>query len=276
MTPVPLATTAETDADSTSLFVATPSGFRPTPLTGGPWRPDAQHGGPPSALLARLVERLTEPDEVVARISVELVKPVPLTELTVESSRVRVSRRVGHGRASLLADGVVVATATALYLRTSELPAPDWEPDETTELPRESLAPDPPGWAAGEDGISFHRHGAEFRFVKGTFDAPGPAQTWVRLRQPLVDGEATSALCRVLAVADFGSGVSAIYRFEEGLGLINADLTVALHRPLIGEWVGLDSITRVGTHGVGLCTTRIFDERGQLGSAGQSLLGLVL
>src|SRR5215470_6150479 len=35
--------------------------FESTPATAGPWSADSQHGGPPSALLARAFERL-EPD----------------------------------------------------------------------------------------------------------------------------------------------------------------------------------------------------------------------
>ena len=30
--------------------------FGPTVLTRGPWRPEHQHGGPPSALVARAIE----------------------------------------------------------------------------------------------------------------------------------------------------------------------------------------------------------------------------
>lgn len=258
-----------------ALYLPVPAGYQPTELTVGPWRSDAQHGGPPSALLGRLLEPLAEPDEFVARVSIELVRPVPLTTLTTTAERRQVSRRVAHGAAELISDGTVVAKASALYLRHSRLPEAGWTPDETTTLPGPEAFIPSPAWASG-DGVAYHRDGAEHRFESGAFDEPGPARVWVRLRQPLVAGEETSPLCRVLAAADFGSGVSSIYGAEARAGLINADLTVSLHRALIGEWVGIDAVTRVSTDGVGLGLGRLFDENGTIGLSSQCLLGLLL
>lgn len=260
-----------------ALFEPTSRGFLPHALTGGPWRADAQHGGPPSALLGRELERIVADGEFIARVSVELVRPVPVTELTTVSSRTEVSRRVAHGHAELRSGDVVVAHATALLLRKSDgHPTPTWRPHEPRSVPEPDRAIAAPPWTAGDDVTSYHRDAVEFRFVEGEFGQPGPALTWVRLRQPLVEGEETSALCRVLAVVDFGSGVSAVYDPTTGVGMINADVTLALHRSLEGEWVGLDATTRVGGDGIGLCTTNVFDPTGQLGAASQSLLGLVM
>src|ERR671920_2452950 len=74
----------------------------PSELTRGPWDPDAQHAGPPSALLARALERC-EPREGmrIGRITVEILGPVPLAPLTVEASVVRPGRSVELLAASL-------------------------------------------------------------------------------------------------------------------------------------------------------------------------------
>jgi hypothetical protein len=78
---------------SEALFVRDridPHRIHPTELTRGPWSPDAQHGGPPAALLAAAAE--AHDDEAaprggenspmfVARLTVELMRPVPLTAL---------------------------------------------------------------------------------------------------------------------------------------------------------------------------------------------------
>ncbi len=257
-----------------SLFTSTePNVFDPTPLTGGPWRPDAQHGGPPSGLLARMIETLVEPDERVARISIELVRPVPLATLTASAERTSVSRRVAHATAELVVDGTVVATARALLLATADLPDPGWRPEEQFRHPEDGTLTTPPTWVSG-DAIAFHRDGLEHRVVEGDFAVPGSAIEWVRLRQPLVAGEDASPLCRVTAGADIASGISNVYASTAGVGLINADLTIALHRPLIGEWLGIDAVTRVGPDGIGLCTNRLFDSEGTIGSSTQSLIGL--
>ena len=60
-------------------------------------------------------------------------------------------------------------------------------------------------------------------------------------------------------------------RFTHATG-INADVTIALHRHPIGEWVCLESGSWVNPHGVGLAETRLHDERGPIGRALQTLL----
>ncbi len=253
--------------------------LHPTPFTGGPWRPDAQHGGPPSAILGRSIEALEQPGERVARVAIELVRPVPLVALRVVAERTGVSRRVAHVDARIeIADGgerngQVVATARGLLLATSEMPPAGYQVDESRSLIGAEAAAAAPDWTSGPEATSYHRDAVEHRPVSGGFIAPGPADQWIRLLGPLVEGEPTSPLCRVLAAADFGSGVSAIFDAESGVGLINADITVGVHRPLVGEWVRLQATTRLGPDGIGLCTTILSDERGPVGTALQSLLG---
>lgn len=256
-----------------SLYtVGGPNSFDSTSLTGGPWRPDAQHGGPPAALLARMIETVEGPHERVARLSVELIKPVPLARLEASVSRSQASRRVSHATATLETGGTIVAKATALLLATAELPEPDWHPAGQRHRLDDAEPIVAPVWASG-DNTAFHRDAVEHRLVDGDFTTPGPAVEWIRLRCAVVEGERPSSLCRVAAAADIASGISSIYRAESGVGLINADLTIALHRPLMGEWVGIDALTEVGPDGIGLCSNRLFDEDGTFGSATQSLIG---
>lgn len=219
-----------------------------------------------------MIETVEQPTERVARLSIELVKPVPLARLTASVERKQVSRRVAHASATLEADGVVVATAAALFLATAELPEPGWRPEQDLRDPQDATPIQAPTWAAG-DSTAFHRDAIDHRVIKGDFAVPGSAIEWIRLCQPLLPDEATSPLCRVAAAADVASGVSSIYSAESGVGLINADLAISLHRPLVGEWVGINAVTEVGPDGIGLCTNRLFDIHGTIGSASQSLIG---
>jgi hypothetical protein len=111
----------------------------------------------------------------------------------------------------------------------------------------------------------------EYRFVHGDFADRGPAVVWMRMRQPLVDREEPSPLARVLVAADSGNGVSATLDWGSYL-FINVDLTVHVHRPLVGEWVCLDAITIPEPGGVGLADTALYDEQGPVGRAAQTLL----
>jgi hypothetical protein len=247
----------------------------PSVLARGPWSPDAQHGGPPAALLARAVES----DEhgagfVVARLTVELLRPVPIAPLRVRSRLTRPGKKVQLVEASLLvADGELeVARATGLRIRRTAIQLPEGAaPYGTLPPPTAGVVSRPP-WAGSIEYEGFHSGGAELRFVTGTFEQPGPAAAWMRLRVPLVAGEETSPLCRVAVAADFGNGISWVLDRTQGYRFINPDLTIALHRHPAGEWIGLDAITLPGPLGVGIAESRLYDQHGPLGRSLQSLL----
>jgi hypothetical protein len=99
----------------------------------------------------------------------------------------------------------------------------------------------------------------------------GAASVWMRLRYPLLPGEAVSPLARVPAAADFGNGVAALLPFEQYL-FINADLSIELDRRPVGEWIGLDARTLLRGDGIGWARSVLHDERGPLGVAKQALV----
>jgi Acyl-CoA thioesterase C-terminal domain/Acyl-CoA thioesterase N-terminal domain len=259
---------------STALFVPDGERFVPTPLCRGPWSPDAQHGGPPAALLGRAAERFEDGDRMhVARLTVELIRPVPLAPLTVSLSFARPGKKVQLVAASLCAGEVEVAHALALRIRRRDLPPPaDVPPDPSPPPDPESGTFQQPPWGDGIVRPAFHSDAVDHRFVAGSFERPGPAVDWIRLRVPLVAGEVTSPLSRVAAAADFGNGISWVLSRLDGWQFINPDLTVYLHRPAEGEWVCLDAVTRVGSQGVGLSESLLRDRRGIIGRSLQSLL----
>ena len=260
------------------LFEALGSGtYDSAELTRGPWRADAQHGGPPSALLGRVVEQQLPAGQRVARINVELVRPVPLSMLETEVDVDTVSRRVSRVRVRLISNGELVARATAVSLQESDMAQPDGaQEDNSALLPPETATTVAPVWVTGASEVTFHRDALEHRFVSGGFGSLGPSDGWHRLSVDLVQSEPTSPLCRVLAVADLASGVSSIYSEESGLGLINADLDVAVIRPLVGDWVHIQAATETDGSGTGLCVATLGDQRGTVASGTQCLLGVGL
>lgn len=251
-------------------------GYRATELTRGPWDPGHQHAGPPAALVGREIERLGEgrvggpgglPAQV-GRITYEVMMPVPIGELRVEARVVRPGRRVELVEAELTAGDDVVMRALGWRLRTEHV---DFEPP-----PGIPGAPDGP--AAGEPGEFFHTgydvgyHTAmDYRFLSGAFMEPGPATVWMRMKVPLLPEEEPSPLQRVLVAADSGNGVSAPLDWRRYL-FINVDLSVHLNRMPEGEWVCLDAVTMPEHDGIGISDTALFDERGPIGRAAQTLL----
>jgi hypothetical protein len=258
--------------DAFFLPLTGPDGDRwqATEHTTGPWDPRFQHGGPPSALLGRAVER-TGPAEgmFVARVTVEILGPIPVGELQLRSRVVRPGRSVELVEAVLSADGRDAARAQAWRIRrtTSEAVSPRHTP--APPLPAEAVdivgEVDSHGWGGG------YLSAVEWRFVAGHFATPGPSTAWTRLRHPLVAGEEPSPLQRVLAVADSGNGISSELDVT-AWHFINPELTVHLHREAVGEWICLDASTTVSAGGVGLATSVLSDLDGPVAVGAQALL----
>ena len=234
----------------TALFEPDGDRLVPTDLARGPWSADALHGGPVAAVVARSVERLGGDDDLtVTRLSLELLRPVGTSPVTVASRVVRPGRRVQLVDTVVTQDDAEVAWGRSLRLQV----------DPALPVPPTALAEDgaPPGHDTGDEVPSvlqgyaaFHNQAVEIRFVRGAFDRRGPAAGWFRLRGPVVAGEPLSPVQRAVAVADFASGISAELDFRTSR-FVNADLTVSLLRPPVGEWVCVDARTRFGAPGVG-------------------------
>lgn len=252
-----------------SFFVQRGGVFEPTELTRGPWDPEAQHAGPPAALLARALERAGDPaDAQVGRVTFEILGPVPLRELRATAEVTRPGRSVELVEATLAGPDGDVMRASAWRLKRAEVAL---EPPPASDPP-------PHGPGAGEPrdffptGSEVGYHTAmDYRFVSGSFLDIGPAVVWMRMRHPLVEGEDPSPLQRVAVAADSGNGVSAALDYRHYV-FINTDLTIHLHRHPRGEWICLDAVTRPEADGLGMSDTLLWDERGRIGRAAQTLL----
>lgn len=244
-----------------------PDRFVATELTRGPWDAEAQHAGPPGALLGRAIEACEpRPDRMVARITFDILRPVPIAPLEVRARVVRPGRSVELVEASLSSDGAEVMRAAAWRIRLLEKATSDIGVEPAPPGPETvSPATDFP-WSAD---VGYHT-AMEWRFVTGGFLQPGPGTAWLRMRHPLVAGEEPTPLTRVLVAADSGNGVSGVVDFSTHYA-INTDLSVHLHRLPVGEWICLDAATTVASDGIGVAFSTISDERSVIGRGLQSL-----
>ncbi|HEY7698228.1 MAG TPA: thioesterase family protein, partial [Vicinamibacteria bacterium] len=243
-----------------SFFVPRGAAFLATEATRGPWDEAHQHAGPPSGLVGRALERFQPRDDArIVRATIEILKPVPIAELAVEVSIARPGKRVELLEAVLTSGGDAVLKARAWRLRTAAV--------ALDEPPREALAgPETGRWEPffpGVADVGYHTH-MDWRFVRGSFREMGPGTAWLKMKVPLLPGEAPSPLVRVLVAADSGNGVSCALDPREYV-FVNTDLNVFLHRVPEGEWVGMDSRTILDPSGVGLTETVLHDPNGPVG-----------
>jgi hypothetical protein len=241
--------------------------YRATTATAGPWSPDAQHGGPPSALAARELEQ-HEPDENMrlARVAVDILRPVPVGELTTRTRVLRPGRRVALLETVLESGGQEVLCARGWRIaKLADGPVVE-KNTEAANLPAIASPARFPGGHVG--GYLSH---IEWRLESGNFDVPGPCRAWGRPMIPLLPGETVAPMPLTLLIADTGSGISRTLDPRHFI-FINVDLTVVLQRDPAGEWVRLDAETSIGGAGTGLAETQLSDLSGVVGAAIQTLL----
>ena len=241
--------------------------YRSTEHTVGPWSKGSQHMGPPSALLARQLEReAPDEDATLARITVEILGPVPIADLKVRSWVDRPGRSVQLVGAELAANNRTVARASAWWIahtNTQDVTAGLPDPIQPKESGHQLTKPD--GW---QDG---YLSAMEWWSIKGEMGQDGPATLWVRQLVATVNGETPTPLQRLMAVADSGNGASSRLNINQWL-FINTELTVHLWRKPQGEWIAIDANTTIGPRGTGLATSTIHDEQGPVAIGAQALL----
>ncbi len=236
------------------------------PSTAGPWTPEAQHGGPPAALLARAVERLPAAAGTrIGRFTMELLGPVPVGPVALTAGFLRPGRSVQLASAELhdvARDRVAAAARVWLFPDSAGPGGPaarlDHGPGDGEDRAR------PAHWHGG------YLDAIEWRWISGGLEVPGSGTVWMR-PPALVEGEPTSPVQRLLACIDSASGVSAALDVREW-GFLNTELTVHVLREPVGEWVCLDAETTVGDGSVGVATSAAYDERGLVARSSQALL----
>lgn len=246
--------------------------FLASELTRGPWHPDHQHAGPPSALVCRAFERAGARHGLthLGRFTGNLLRPVPIGLVSVEVTEDYVGRNAGHFSARLLAGGKEVARFTALMQREDDVPLPAGTPGQATQHAPRTPADSEPVCMPFAGAQRSYADLVENRVAEGRF-FHGPCSAWFRLRHPLVAGEHTSPCQRVAVAADSGNGVSASLDLAR-YSFVNCDLTINLLRRPAGEWICLQARTVLAGNGCGLAESALYDEAGLIGRATQSLV----
>ena len=189
--------------------------FRATALTGGPWHPDHQHAGPPSALICRAIERAAASEGLthLARLTVNLMRPAPIGECRVEVAPDYVGRNAGHYSGRLTAEGkerralhgAHAARGRSARSRRDAGPSAAAGAEAARANARSSRS-------LRRQLTSATANLVENRLAEGRF-FNGPCAAWFRMNHPLVEGETPSPYQRVAVAADSGNGISASLDF---------------------------------------------------------------
>ena len=239
-----------------------------SPNAAGPWDPGMQHGSAPASLVVWAAEAIPAAVPMhIARVTIDLMRPVPVAPLTLQTEVLREGRKIQLCAVRLLSGPVVVVNATVLKIKTQTLSLPPEVADVAVEFPGPDRAPEEHPSFSSSPFVT----GISMRAALGRFGVPGPGAIWYRADRPLVEGAAVSQAMRAVVAADFCNGTSAVLDFEQWT-FLNADLTVSLAREPVGEWILLDAESWIGPDGAGLAMARLADVKGYFGRAVQSLV----
>ena len=246
--------------------------FEPTAATTSPWDDGAQHGGPPTALLADCLDQaFGRPELRVARISMDFLGPVPRTPVQVRTELLRPGRRTQLSQAGLWAGDRQVATARVWHLAASVTAASDGPGPDGAVLPPDLPGPQAQTFFGGDDKWGYGQ-ATEWRTVSGGYaSSSGAGDIWTRVRIPLIEGRPLTGLVRFAVVADSANGLSAPLDFQDWL-FIPPGVTMHLHRYPVGEWVRLTAASDAGRDGIGLTEGTLSDAVGRCGTVTQPLL----
>ena len=253
-----------------ALFQRAGDFFVPTEYTRSPWTEQAQHGGPPAALITRAIEAMDGERWSVVRLTVDILREIPVVPLRVETALRRAGRKVQLVEARVIGDGgeLLMRAATWRVRRADPLPLP---PPVDTPPPMPPLPETLPLFDyTFRKYVDFFGCAVEKRFVSGTLDRRGRATMWFRLRVPLVAGEDPTPLQTLMAVVDSANGISWALPFERFV-FPNTDIGVYLARAPEGEWIALEAASYFDPRGRGISDTALFDRTGFVGRANQAL-----
>ena len=244
--------------------------FVGTDLARGPWEESACHAGPPTALMVRALEA-TIAHQRLARLTVEVMRPIPLAGFRVQAEVRRPGRSVTLSEAEIFDDDRVYARAFGVHTRPLDDfsgNTPPWaSPSLETATPGSFPIRD-----TNHDRVSFV-DSVEVRYDldEGSAGLGGPTTIWLRPKVPILADEEPSPFQRICPLADCGNGVS-YTEYLDRVAFLNVDLTLALHRDPVGEWHAARTVSHWQADGTGLSDAELFDTEGVVGRALQTLL----
>jgi hypothetical protein len=242
------------------FFTRDRDAFIPTRAANGPWDPNSLHGRVIIGLLAFAIEQRHGADEFVpARLTVDMFRLPTLAPIEVTTKLIRDGQRIKLVEAEFFSRGVNMARASCQLLRKTENPPgklwspPNWD----VPAPADIAVPDDPR-------LGMHGKWAT-RPITGTMGTVGPRRLWMSEVRDLVEGVPLTPFVRVAVAADFASPFA--NAGDQGLGYINSDVTVYLHRLPVKEWIGFEVVNHHATEGVAIGECVLYDQQGTIGTS---------
>ena len=232
--------------------------FAPTEFSRSRWGEDMLNGPAVVALAAcALEQQYSVPGFIPARLTVDLFKAARKLPTTTRTRLIRDGHRVRNAECEVRQGpdgGVIVARATLVQYRTSQAPPGlEWSGHTAFTPPPGAdgnsfyIGSDDAGWSPTG---AYHQNASRKRVYHRAIDA--------------VAGVDVTPFVRAVIVAEATSLVSNLG--TRGIGYINGDLTVALSRLPVGEFIGVQGDSHWCADGISVGSATLFDDSGPFGT----------
>jgi hypothetical protein len=240
-----------------AYFIREGSAFIPRPACRGPWDPKSLNGRVVVALCGFQIEQSHAlADYMPARLTVDMYRLPGFAPIEIETKVVRDGTRIKVIDAEFVSGGVSYARATSQWLKRSQSPEGKvWSPP-SWEVPAPEALPEPPNRASSI---------MTMRPISGSIGTYGQKRVWLRESRDLVAGTPLTPFMRAAIPADLANPFA--NSGERGLGYINSDVTLYLHRLPVGEWIGMEVVNHHATDGVAIGQVVLYDRTGPIGTS---------
>lgn len=224
----------------------------------GPWDPNSLSGSVVVSLLAYGIEAIVDTGEYMpARLTVDMYRLPDFSPVEIRTTLVRDGYRIKVVDAEFLSNGTSMARATCQMLRKTTNPETRvWRPEPwQVPMPEEIHA----GTGLEMGGMRQRRP------IAGEMGKYGQKRMWLSESGNLVDDVPLSPWLRAVKVSDLANPWA--NSGDGGLGFINSDVTLYLHRVPCDDWIGMEVVNHQATDGVAIGECWLYDRKGMIGSS---------
>ena len=242
--------------------------FRANDPSRGPWSVDHCHAGPVTGLIARALEHAV-PDKMLVRLTLDLVRAVPMAGITVRATVGHAGRSVATATAEVRdLDGRLCVAARSMHMVEADIPDMPTVPVQSPAFA--DARPGPVPLPGGLYDVPMFGDFIEVAYDTASPQGLGEKTVWMKVPRLLAD-EAPSAIQALCPLADCGNALSR-NADKDRMTFVNTDLTIHVHRRPCSDWLASRTVSHWQPSGIGLAEATLYDTQGPVGVALQSLM----